>query len=147
MIKPNIAGSGENKNILGNEENKNIMYDNYYLEEKNVEQLLNIYFEKIYKYFGNALKSYKIGKGFGIGKVCCGFAKGRKPKDSDYFGKTGVAFWFDKPIVEKDTIVIIRYEEFYNRIKDIAKTYIEDNPTKKEGVEQDLEAIKNYFEI
>lgn len=68
-----------------------MMYGDYYLEENKKAELIHIYFNKIFPYFFRVIKAYKEGKGFGIGAVCCGFAKDKKSGDYDYFGDIGVA--------------------------------------------------------
>lgn len=124
------------------------MYTGKYVEEiEGKDELIGQYFEKIEKYFLRALQSFKDSQGFGVGKVCCGFASEAEIGDEDYFGESGVAFYFEYPYLERNTLVIVDYQTFYNKLKEQSVKYVLHNPDSEKTVEKYLESYKKKFKV
>ena len=92
--------------------------------------------------FLKVLNHYANGEGYGIEHVWCVFADDFKPWEEDYFGDTGIAYYFDYPAVEKDEIVILDYETFIKYLKEACIEYLERNPEDTKEVESYLAKIK-----
>ncbi|WP_205687132.1 ribonuclease toxin immunity protein CdiI [Clostridium septicum] len=96
---------------------------------------INKYIKYYYEHIGEknllkALTNYSDSRGFGIEDIWCCFANEYEEWEEDYFGESGVAYYFDYPAVDKDCIVILTYEEFYKCLSDVCKKYVENNEEK-----------------
>lgn len=87
------------------------------------------------------------GKGFGIENIWCVFAKDFEPWEDDYFGETGIAYYFDYPAVDKDKIVVLDYKTFYKYLEEITLKYLERNVERKETILNLLKIIKEMYVI
>lgn len=97
--------------------------------------------------FLKVLNKYANEQGYGIEHVWCTFANDFEPWEDDYFGETGIAYYFDYPAVEKDEIVILNYETFYRYLKEASIEYLERNSNNKEEVENLLKNIRERYNI
>ncbi|MEG1285267.1 MAG: ribonuclease toxin immunity protein CdiI [Romboutsia sp.] len=120
------------------------MYVNNILDKK---KLLEYYYN--YKKFTKGehllktLERHSNFQGDAISQeVRCCFATEFYDWEEDYFGESGVAYYFDYPAVEKDCIVILTYEEFYKYLSDVCKKYVENNEEQKVVIYEYLNKIK-----
>lgn len=122
-----------NNNIKDNK--KNVELVKYYYTIMGDEKFLTI------------LDNYANGDGYGIENVWCVFADDYETWEEDYFGDTGIAYYFDYPAVEKDETVILDYEVFFKYLKEACVKYLERNPQNKKVVESYLARIKEKFNV
>jgi hypothetical protein len=68
----------------------------YYVESLDEKiKYMKAYFSTLGdNYFLKALHQFKLGKGFGIEFISCYFATECKPDDEEYFGDSGVNFYY-----------------------------------------------------
>ncbi|CAM2897921.1 ribonuclease toxin immunity protein CdiI [Hathewaya histolytica] len=93
-------------------------------------------------YLIDALDNYSKLEGFGIKGIWCCFANEYEEWEEDYFGESGVAYYFDYPAVEKDCIVILTYKEFYKYLLDVCEKYVEKHSEEKGIIYEYLNKIK-----
>lgn len=112
---------------------KKRLLDYYYNDKKfiNGEHILKT-LEKHLKFQGDAINQ----------EVRCCFATEFSEWEEDYFGNSGVAYYFDYPAVEKDCIVILTYKEFYEYLSNVCKRYVNKHEEEKEVIYGYLEKIK-----
>lgn len=97
--------------------------------------------------FLTVLNHYANGEDYGVENIWCVFADDYETWEDDYFGDTGIAYYFDYSAVEKDEIVILDYETFFKYLKEACVEYLECNPENKKEVEGYLIEIKKRFDI
>jgi hypothetical protein len=112
------------------------------------KKMINLYYSHIGDgYLLDALKNYCNAQGFGIEDVWCVFSNEYEPWEEDYFGETGIAYYFDYPAVEKDEVLILDYTTFYNYLLNACNDYIYRNPNDELEAKKYLNEIGNKFEI
>ena len=78
------------------------------------KELIDLYYRHIGNgYFLNALENYTISTGFGLENIGCVFAEELKEWEDDYFGDTGVAFYFEIQIVDNIVSININLYNLY----------------------------------
>lgn len=118
------------------------------IDEETIDEKMESYFTLIGDYhFVMALNNYSELFGFGIEDIWCCFANQYDEWEEDYFGESGVEFYFDYPAVSEDLSFILTYEEFYQYILEASERYIERHPEHKEIVKEHLDKIKMAFNI
>ena len=116
------------------------------LEKK--EKYIRLYFNYIGKsYFLDALENFRKKEGFGQEYVWCCFANEYEKWEEDYFGESGVAFYFEYPAVEEDCTIILSNEEFYKYLVDECKDYIKKYPKDEDVVHNYLSVIKKKLKL
>ncbi|CAM2896601.1 ribonuclease toxin immunity protein CdiI [Hathewaya histolytica] len=108
-----------------------------------IEELLNLYYwvigdEKLLF----VLDKYSNCEGFGVENIWCCFANEFQEWEEDYFGESGVEYYFDYPALEKDCMVILTYKEFYEYLLDFCKKYVEKHSEEKDIIYEYLNNIK-----
>jgi hypothetical protein len=112
------------------------------------DEFIGLYYSHIGEgYFIDALKKFSLGEGFGIEYIWCVFANYYQEWEEDYFGESGVAFYFEPPAVKSEETIILNNEEFYNYLKEAANKFITKNEKSKKEVENYLMKIKSYLII
>ncbi|KKI90703.1 hypothetical protein WQ54_19040 [Bacillus sp. SA1-12] len=97
--------------------------------------------------FLRILKSYAKGEGYGTEYARFLFADYYEEWEEDYFGKEGIAYYFDRPAVEEDEEIILDYPTFFRYLKEDCLGYLEKYPQDQSEVEVQLERIKKRFNI
>ncbi|MFM9278476.1 ribonuclease toxin immunity protein CdiI [Paenibacillus jiagnxiensis] len=115
-----------------------------YSFEKNKKLILDYY----YKVLGDArfltiLESYSKGEGYGVEAVWCVFAHEFKPWEEDYFGDTGVIYYFEYPIVPEEESVILDNNAFIKYLKEASVDYLTRYPDQHPIVEDYISKIEN----
>jgi hypothetical protein len=117
-------------------------------DDKEKKDLVMYYYEVMGdKRLPKILNRLAKGEGFGIENIWCVFAKDFEPWEDEYFGETGVAYYFDYPAVEKDKVVILDYETFYKYLEEVTLGYLERNIEDKENIINLLKVVKEKFVI
>ena len=108
-----------------------------------IDKYIKYYYDHIGEgYFIDALKNYSQLEGFGIEVIWCCFANEYEEWEEDYFGESGVAYYFDYPAVEKDCTIILNNEEFYKYLVEKCEEYVVKYEDKKDIVLNYLKKIK-----
>ena len=98
--------------------------------------------------FIQILKDYSNLKGNAItNEMNCYFAAELVPDDEDYFGDTGVAFYFDYPAVDENCIIVLTNKEFYDILVDKCKDYLKIASEHKDEIEALLITIKQKLNV
>ena len=71
----------------------------------------------------------------------CSFASEIDEYDEDYFGDTGVGFFFYTPGYEDDMLIVLNYQEFYNEVEKTYKELLDNKPEIKGEVNELLESL------
>lgn len=113
---------------------------------------INKYIKYYYEHIGEknllkALTNYSDSRGYGIEDIWCCFANEYEEWEEDYFGESGVAYYFDYPAVEKDCTVILNYSEFYKYLSVECEEYIKRNVDKEKEANEYLEKIKENLKL
>lgn len=109
-----------------------------------IEQYIKYYYKHIGdNYLLQALINYSELKGFGIEDIWCCFANEYEEWEEDYFGESGVAYYFDYPAVENDCIIILNYQNFFRYLFDACQEYINRYPENEKNIYKYLDIIKN----
>lgn len=108
---------------------------------------INKYIKYYYEHIGEknllkALSNYSDSRGFGIEDIWCCFANEYEEWEEDYFGESGVAYYFDYPAVEKDCTIILNYEEFYKYLFETCQEYIKKHEEEQVAIYEYLEKLK-----
>ncbi|MFX0549327.1 ribonuclease toxin immunity protein CdiI [Hathewaya histolytica] len=125
------------------------MYDkSMYIDDiEDRDKFLKMYYKNMMffneKHLKKALERHSKFEGDAISQElrCC-FANEFEEWEEDYFGESGVAYYFDYPAVEKDCIVILTYKEFYEYLLYACKKYIEKHSEEKDIIYEYLNKIK-----
>ena len=72
----------------------------------------------------------------------CYFSNEFPISDEEYFGDTGVAFYFDYPAVDEECIIMLSNQEFYEVIKKKYMEYLKDNKMNQKEILRLLDEIK-----
>lgn len=97
--------------------------------------------------FIKALKDYSNLIGNAVtGEMRCYFASEFELDDEEYFGDTGVAFYFDYPSTDKDCIIVLTNKQFYDILVEKCNNYIKLYGKKSEIAEL-LSIIKEKLNI
>ncbi|KAA0566536.1 hypothetical protein F0342_00315 [Bacillus sp. CH30_1T] len=97
--------------------------------------------------FLRILRSYANGEGYGTEYARFVFADYYEEWEEDYFGKEGIAYYIDRPAVEEDQEIILDYPAFFKYLREDCVRYLKDYPQDKSEVEEQLERIKERFNI
>lgn len=112
-------------------------------DKSKIKELLNLYYWVIGdERFLSVLDKYSNCKGFGVENIWCCFANEYEEWEEDYFGESGVAYYFDYPAVEKDCTIILNNEEFYKYLFDACEEYIKKHEEEKAIIYEYLDKIK-----
>lgn len=118
------------------------------MDQRERDEYLRYYFSNLGDgYFIEALEEFSNRDGFGIGEIGCGFADNYEPWEEDYFGKTGVAFYFDYPAVKEDITLILDEETFYMYLIKASENYLARYPDEEQIVKELLAKIKNNLKF
>ncbi|WP_240342967.1 ribonuclease toxin immunity protein CdiI [Paenibacillus sp. ALJ109b] len=116
-------------------------YDN----EKNRKMILSYYKVLGDDRFLTILDSYSKAEGYGVEAVWCVFAHEFKSWEEDYFGDTGVIYFFDYPIVPEEESVILDNEVFIKYLKEASAEYLTRHPNQLATVEDYIIRIEKEF--
>ena len=112
-------------------------------DKSKIKELLNLYYWVIGdERFLSVLDKYSNCEGFGVENIWCCFANEYEEWEEDYFGESGVAYYFDYPAVEKDCTIILNYEEFYKYLFETCQEYIKKHEEEKVVIYEYLNKIK-----
>jgi hypothetical protein len=112
-------------------------------DKSKIKELLNLYYWVIGdERFLSVLDKYSNCEGFGVENIWCCFANEYEEWEEDYFGESGVAYYFDYPAVEKDCTIILNYEEFYKYLVETCEEYIKKHEEEKAVIYEYLDKIK-----
>lgn len=112
-------------------------------DKSKIKELLNLYYWVIGDdRFISILEKYSEGEGFGIEDIWCCFANEYEEWEEDYFGESGVAYYFDYPAVKEDCTIILSNKEFYKYLTEKCEEYVEKYEDKKDIVFNYLNKIK-----
>lgn len=118
------------------------------MQESKKEELLKLYYSHIGDgYFLDALNNFSNRQGFGIEDIWCVFANEYEPWEEDYFGETGVAYYFDYPAIDKDEVLTLDKDSFYKYLLDASEDYLTRNLTDEQKVKKHLKIIKRKLHI
>ncbi|PDZ11513.1 ribonuclease toxin immunity protein CdiI [Bacillus pseudomycoides] len=118
------------------------------MQESKKEELLKRYYSHIGDgYFLDALNNFSNRQGFGIEDIWCVFANEYEPWEEDYFGETGVAYYFDYPAIDKDEVLTLDKDSFYKYLLDASEDYLTRNLTDEQKVKKHLKIIKRKLHI
>ena len=120
----------------------------YVTDEKKKRELLDYYYRVMEDWFVIRLEHYSKNEGYGDGGYmwCC-FANDYEEWEEDYFGDSGVAYYFDPPAVEEEYTVILTNEEFYAYLVEKSELYLQKYGHRKELVEGYLKTIKENLKL
>lgn len=121
--------------------------EKHFQDEAKQAVLMKFFYDMLKPRFLTLLRKYANGEGYGIENMWCVFASDYEPWEEDYFGETGIAYYFDYPAVEKDEIVILDYKTFYQYLKEESSVYLHQNMDKKEEIEELLLKVRERFNI
>lgn len=93
------------------------------------------------------MENFSKREGFGIEHIYCQFADYYEPWEEDYFGETGVAFYFDYPAVKEDITLILDEETFYMYLIKASEKYLARYPEEEQIVKELLEKIKSNLKF
>lgn len=117
-------------------------------DKSKIKELLNLYYWVIGDdRFISILEKYSKCEGFGIENIWCCFANEYEEWEEDYFGESGVAYYFDYPAVEKDCTIILNNEEFYKYLVEKCEEYVVKYEDKKDIVLNYLNKIKSNLNL
>lgn len=69
-------------------------------------------------------------------------------KDEEYFGPDKIAFYFCYPFLEEDCIVLLYYNQFYNSLVSVFKTYIgEFSKDEINKITEKLDILKSKLKV
>ena len=112
-------------------------------DKSKIKELLDLYYWVIGdERFLYVLDKYSNCEGFGVENIWCCFANEYEEWEEDYFGESGVAYYFDYPAVEKDCTIIFSNEEFYNQLLIKCEEYVKKHEDEKDIVFKYLNKIK-----
>lgn len=112
-------------------------------DKSKIKELLNLYYWVIGdERFLSVLDKYSNCEGFGVENIWCCFANEYEEWEEDYFGESGVAYYFDYPAVEKDCTITLNYEEFYKYLFETCQEYIKKHEEEKVVIYEYLNKIK-----
>ncbi|EOP59314.1 hypothetical protein IIW_04945 [Bacillus cereus VD136] len=112
-------------------------------DKSKIKELLNLYYWVIGdERFLSVLDKYSNCEGFGVENIWCCFANEYEEWEEDYFGESGVAYYFDYPAVEKDFTIILNNEEFYKYLFETCEEYIKKHEEEKVVIYEYLDKIK-----
>lgn len=93
--------------------------------------------------FLRAIKWYsKLQGDYVYEQMRCFFASEIPEWDEDYFGDTGIIYYFEYPTVEADCELVLSNEEFYSYISEVAQIYKKLFPQDKNIVDFYIEKTK-----
>ena len=112
-------------------------------DDSKINELLDLYYWLIGENrFFDILKKYTNCEGYGSEYCWCCFANQIYEWEEDYFGKNGVAYYFEYPVVDEDCTIIFSNEEFYKYLSIKCESYIDKFPDKSGDVLIYLRQIK-----
>lgn len=122
-----------------------------YLKFIGNEHLIVEFFEQLFFFRKEkaieALRNFCNMKGYAINDfVSCHFASEFPCEDEEYFGKTGVVFYLDRPAYLEDYIVVLEYDEFFEVTKNGFETWVKNYPCHNKEVESMLEKLNSILE-
>ncbi|MGG0738220.1 ribonuclease toxin immunity protein CdiI [Niallia taxi] len=88
--------------------------------------------------FLTILEQYSKGWGYGDEYARYVFASYYEEWEEDYFGKEGIAYYIDNPVVDEDAEVILDYQTFYQFLRDDCGLYLQGHP-------QDIKVVNDYL--
>lgn len=98
--------------------------------------------------FRKVLEGYSKLMGNAINnEMNCYFASELAPDDEDYFGDTGVAFYFDYPAVDEDCVIVLTNKEFYDILVEKCGDYLKIDRVSEDEVKALLQIIKQKLNI
>lgn len=116
------------------------------MDEKNY--LIEFYYDYIKEsYFVDALYKFAQKEGFGLEYVWCVFSDYYEPWEDEYFGDTGVAFYFEPPAVAEEKEIFLTNDEFYFALEKRAQNYILKNNDSAEEINALLLKVKELMEL
>ncbi|UOQ50383.1 ribonuclease toxin immunity protein CdiI [Gracilibacillus caseinilyticus] len=86
--------------------------------------------------FLRILRSYANGEGYGDEYARFVFADYYEEWEEDYFGKDRIAYYIDRPLVEKDEEITLDYSTLYRYLREDCDRYLEEYPQDKSEVEE-----------
>ena len=128
------------------------MIDNFVLLNSNNEKDIDLFYDMLIKWepksFLRVLKDYSNLRGNAVtNEMNCYFASELDPNDEDYFGDTGVAFYFDYPSVDEDCIIVLTNKEFYDVLVKKCNDYLQVDNMHKGEVNSLLHIIKQKLNV
>jgi hypothetical protein len=124
-----------------------MLSDVVYLKYDNNTILINEFYKILFEWRREKVLDVIIGysqlKGNAVNEeMRCYFSNEFHINDEEYFGDTGVAFYFDYPAVDEDCIIILSNQEFYQVIKKKYMEYLKDSKMNEEEILKLLDEIK-----
>ena len=102
-----------------------VKYLKYEGNEKLVDEFYSILFSWRRNTIVDVLKKYVQMEGNAVNEeMRCYFANEFPEKDEEYFGNSGIAFYFDDPSVLEDCIIILSNIQFIKIVKEKYMDYI-----------------------
>jgi hypothetical protein len=117
-------------------------------EKMREKDLIELYYTNLgQSYFLDAIKNYCNRQGFGIGAIWCLFANELQPWEEGYFGETGVAYFYEYPAVEKDEVLVVDYDVFFDYLQKASKDFTQRNPGRENEIREYLAEIKRTLKL
>lgn len=125
-----------------------VEYLKYDGNEKLINEFYNILFEWRRGTVIDVLKNYIELKGNAVNEeMRCYFSSEFPKDDEEYFGDTGIAFYFDPPAVHDDCVVVLSNEQFVQIVREKYKDFIQKNKSKEDEICFLLEKLKKKLLI
>ena len=123
---------------------KDVRYFSYDDKPMLIDHFYTILFEWRKEKVLDVIKGYSQLIGNAVNEeMRCYFANEFPINDEEYFGNTGVAFYFDDPAVDEECIIILSNQQFYEVIKKKYMEYLNVNKSNKEEIISLLDEMKN----
>jgi hypothetical protein len=124
-----------------------MLEDIKYLKYDNNENLIDEFYKILFNWRKekvlDTLKGYSQLIGNAVNEeIRCYFSNEFSENEEEYFGDTGVAFYFDYPAVNEDCVVILTNKQFFQVIKEKYMAYLQDDSSKEKEIISLLDEIK-----
>lgn len=118
----------------------------------NTKKMLDTFFKLLIEWrtknFINVLQGYSKLEGNAVNEeMRCYFASEYQKNEEEYFGDTGIAFYFDYPAVDKDCIVILSYNEFWDVLNEKCQDYLRLDSSKEDEIAKLLSCIMERLQL
>lgn len=125
-----------------------VMYLKYDNNAILIDEFYKILFEWRKEKILEVIRGYSQLTGNAVNEeMRCYFSSEFPINDEEYFGDTGVAFYFDYPAVDEECIIILSNQEFYEVIKKKYMEYLKDNKMNEEEILKLLDEIKRKLNL